>query len=141
MGGARRHLDGFLKVLANEGRRHEFSVFINDSIPLDSVSPNVRLYRVSVGSSSLRLFLWQQFVLDRWCLQNRIDVLVCLLNFGPLRPRVKQILFQRNPIYFCDYYLSKAGAVVSLDAILLSSIAYRAMWSSVKIVSTDLALS
>ncbi len=141
MGGARRHLDGFLKVLANGGRRHEFSVFINDSIPLDSVSPNVRLYRVSAGGSSLRLFLWQQFILDRWCVQNRVDVLVCLLNFGPFRPRVKQILFQRNPIYFCDYYLSQAGAVGRLDAKLRRSIAYRAMCSAVKIVTPSMAMS
>ena len=141
MGGARRHLDGFLKVLANGGRRHEFSIFINDSIPLDSLSPNVRLYPVRVGGSSLRLLLWQQFVLDRWCLQNRIDVLVCLLNFGPFRPTVKQILFQRNPIYFCDYYLSKAGVVGRLDAKIRRSIAHRAMCSAVKIVTPSIAMS
>src|SRR5439155_9984278 len=35
------------------------------------------------------------------------------LNRAPMRA---QILFQRNPIYFCDYYLSKAVVMGRLDA-------------------------
>jgi glycosyltransferase involved in cell wall biosynthesis len=67
--------------------------------------------------------------------------MVCLLNFGPFRPKVKQILFQRNPIYFCDYYLSKAGVVGRLDATIRRSIAYQAMCSAVKIVTPSIAMS
>ena len=37
--------------------------------------------------------------------KHGIDVVLSLLNFGPIKSPVKQVVFQRNSTYFCDYYL------------------------------------
>jgi glycosyltransferase involved in cell wall biosynthesis len=109
MGGAVRHLQGFVKILGEAGGEHEFWLCVDEDMDLPQPASNVHLNKVSRRSSVLGRYYWHQIELPRLSEQYSIDMILSILNFGPSRPPVRQVVFQRNPIYFCDHYLRRVG--------------------------------
>jgi glycosyltransferase involved in cell wall biosynthesis len=113
MGGAARHLEGFLPALERVGREHKYLLYVNERLSLGSLLANFHVHRLPVQSAWQRLW-WDQVTLPRLALEERADVVLALLSFGSVRPSRPQITFLRDPVY-CKYYLLGATAKQRLN--------------------------
>ncbi len=111
MGGALRHLTNFLPELAAQDRRREYVVLVRDVFPAPDLPSNIRLERIS----RKRAASWVSRVkFDLWDVPALASSLKCgavvsLTNFGPVWCDTPHVLFQRNALFFCDYYWSLIG--------------------------------
>ena len=137
MGGARRHLTGFVPALAALPD-WRFEIFCAPEAVswVDVVPGNVQLTPVaSPALGSIGRVWWDQVVLGQLLAQRQPDLLVSLLNFGPARCTVPQINFQRNPLYYCDYYFRNIGVAERTLASLRRWLCMLAMRSSARVVT------
>jgi len=81
MGGALRHLPAFLTAMR----------------PL--LHPDDELMW-PIKPPRMTRFYWDQWEVNRLARQQKADVVLSLLNFGPIHPIVPHVLCQRNPAYF-----------------------------------------
>jgi len=119
MGGALRHLTSFLPELAAQDRRREYVVLVRESFPTLELPSNIRLERVSRKRaagwvSRVKFDLW-----DVPALASSLNcgAVVSLTNFGPIWYDRPHVLFQRNALYFCDYYWSLVGGPKRWEAL------------------------
>lgn len=102
IGGAVRHLNGLVPALDAYGGAHEWIVATN--LPLDARLPptgdRVRVRRVATTGGAWGRARWESAGVLRMLREERADVLVSLLNFGPLRAPVAHVVFERNALYF-----------------------------------------
>ena len=104
-GGTERHLRAFLPALAQVCPDDDYILYTDPVFDPEGVYPNVRVERVSARSFWQRLW-WDHVVLPRLAASEKVDVFWALLSFGAIRPPVPQVMFQRNAMYYCDYYVS-----------------------------------
>jgi len=109
MGGAVRHLSGFVDALAAENPGETHTVCI--SIPSDVVfsAKNVRVIPFTYRAGWLGRLIFDQVIVPWLALRARSDILISLLNFGTLFPFIPQIVFQRNALYYSDW----SGKIIS----------------------------
>jgi glycosyltransferase involved in cell wall biosynthesis len=105
MGGSATHLPNFLRTAGLRYPSDEFVACVNARWPAPELPGNVRLIRTGELRGRLAHAIWDQWGITRVQARERPDVLVSLLNFGPVHSRVPHVVFERNPVYFCDYYL------------------------------------
>lgn len=105
IGGSDRHLRGMLSALEEFSPHVNFLVYINDSFRIPNTPRNVVIRSVPVHGTWYRLF-WDQLVLPKIIRKERVGVIWATLGFGSLRPPVPQIYFQRNAVYYNDFYLN-----------------------------------
>jgi len=139
MGGALRHLSGLGKAL-EVADKHQFLLCVNEDIPLNLSGSRVELLRIANRNSALRLLYWQQIVLPRLIAERNADLVISLLNFGPIWAGVPQINFQRNALYYCPHYLSKINWATSLEITARRWISYLGMRASAYIVTPTHAM-
>jgi glycosyltransferase involved in cell wall biosynthesis len=138
MGGAARHLAGFLPELVRIGQDHEYLLYVNDRLPLDSLPLNYHVIRLPVQSALLR-FWWDQFILPRLVKKEHVDLVLALLSFGSARPSCPQITFLRNPIH-CPHYMLNLSVKQRLDVILRRYFLYRTLRASHLIIAPSAAI-
>jgi glycosyltransferase involved in cell wall biosynthesis len=102
MGGAKRHLGGFLPALDAIAGDHEFTVLVRNNFAHPETGPNVRVETVQPKWSNRA---WGRIWYDNFCLPRRLarqpwDAVVSMTNHGPILSPVPHIIFQRNPNYF-----------------------------------------
>lgn len=114
MGGAATHLPPFLRGIARLRPQDTFIAYVGAQWSIPDLPANVRLARVAVPPGALSVLRWHLQDVPRIVRRERPDVLVSLLNFGPLRAPVPHILFERNPLYFCRYHLARLRGAAAL---------------------------
>src|SRR2546427_4717347 len=111
MGGAMRHLTNFLPELGRWDTNRAYVALVRESFPALDVAENIQLERVPDQACSE----WAQriasdvFALPRRLKREKFSAVGSLTNFGPIWSPGPHILFHRNPIYFCSYYLGSNG--------------------------------
>jgi glycosyltransferase involved in cell wall biosynthesis len=110
-------------------------------LDLATSAPNVHLYQTDQPGKSLwhRLH-WDQVVIPQLLKQHKIDTMLSILNFGPVKSPARQIVFQRNPIYFSDYYMRTASGREKLDALLRRWLTRKTMEASELVVTPTAAM-
>ena len=143
MGGAQRHLTQFLPALLRAGGGHQFEVLVRDSFPTVLLGPSVKLRRVAdqrAGAWAPRL--WGDLVaLPRALSREGFQAVVTLTNFGPVWSPVPNMLFQRNPIYYCPYYLERATPAQKSEAMFRRALAVEAMRRAAVVVTPTQAMA
>lgn len=140
MGGALRHLRGFVALFGDVGRDHGFWVCVSKGVELSTLTCNAHLLRVFLEGSPLRHLYWHQVEVPSLVRRFGIEVVFSLLNFGPLCLSVPQITFQRNLMYFCHYYFQLVGARARTKARLCRWLTYRTMRASDVVVIPSRAM-
>lgn len=103
-GGSTRHLKNFISALGEADRENKYFLCVNKALDIKVETSNVEVLRFDSGSIFSRVYL--DLIGIRKVVQKYdIDLILAILNFGPIFPLVKQINFQRGPTYFCNYYL------------------------------------
>ncbi len=140
MGGATTHLPNFLQTA---GRRYPDDLFIacvNRSWQAPALPENVRLIRTDDLRGRLAHAAWDQWGISRVAARERADVLVSLLNFGPARPRIPHVVFERNPVYFCEYYLRGLRGRQALEVKATRALAHAVMRGARRVVTPSAAM-
>lgn len=112
-----RHLTSLLPELGVADKRNSYVFLVSHALEVD-VPPTIKLEQVMTGrwcGSLIRLF-HDIVLIPKRIRSDGFDVVVSLTNFGPLRSPVPHILFQRNSLYFCEYYLRRADLLRSCSA-------------------------
>ena len=138
-GGGSRHLQGLIQALGQIDRENEYILCLNSRFDFQSPYPNVTVYPVEIKSALHRLW-WDQVTLPQLALECRVDVVVALLVFGMFKPKVPQVVFQRNSQFYCDAYLSQLRGKAALDVALRRKMAYLTMRASRVIVTPSAAM-
>jgi glycosyltransferase involved in cell wall biosynthesis len=138
-GGGSRHLQGLVQALGQIDRETEYILCLNSRFEFQSPYPNIMVYPVEVKSAFHRLW-WDQVTLPRLVLKWRVDLTVALFVFGMFKPTVPQIVFQRNPQFYCDAYLSQLRGKAALEVTLRRKMAYLTMRASRIIVTPSAAM-
>ncbi len=140
MGGAATHLPNFLH---GAGRRYpddELIACVNSQWYLPDLPPNVRLIHAGDMRSRLGHTAWDLWGVARLALRTRADVLVSLLNFGPVWCPVPQVVFQRNPVYFCEPYLRTLSRAGTWEVAAARALAHAVMRASRRIITPSEAM-
>jgi glycosyltransferase involved in cell wall biosynthesis len=99
-GGPSNHLKGFLRTLSSARNPHEWTFVLNEAFTVESALPaNVLIEKVKITGVGRRLYedlLRQRLMVER----SGADVLLNLIDFGPLPRRVPTLSFQRNSNYY-----------------------------------------
>jgi len=119
MGGGLRHLSNFLPALSKVDPGTEYIVLTREIANQIRVGRNIRLELMPeyVRSASLRRLYADTVEVPLRLRKGRFDVVVSLMNFGPVWSPVRHILFQRNSIYFCPYFLEVAPLGLRLETL------------------------
>jgi len=84
--------------------------------------------------------MWDQWGVARIARRERADVLVSLLNFGPIRSPVPHLVFERNPVYFCRDYLRGQTGVRALTVSATRALAHAVMRAADRIVTPSASM-
>ena len=143
MGGALRHLTGFLPALAASDQESEYRVLVRESIPISVNSANISLERLPdavAGQIGARL-KHDILSLPRRLSGEGFQVVVSLTNFGPIWTSARHLLFQRNALYFHNEWLVQNGIRGRVDAQLRLHLAHEAMKRAHWIVTPSLSMA
>ena len=143
MGGAQRHLTQFLPALARAGGPHQFEVMVRTSFPDMPIGSVVRLRKVSDRRAEAWIpRLWNDLaVLPRDLKNEGFDAVVTLTNFGPVWTPVPHVLFQRNALYFCPYYLERVNSFQRAEALSRRTLAVAAMRRAAVVATPSQAMA
>jgi glycosyltransferase involved in cell wall biosynthesis len=140
MGGAATHLPNFLHTA---GRRHPADAFIacvNSGWRFEGLPSNIRLVDVGALRNRFAHAAWDQWGIARVAVREHADVLLSLLNFGPVRSPVPQVVLERNPVYFCPFYLAGLGRGRALEVAATRTLAHAVMRGARRVVTPSAAM-
>jgi glycosyltransferase involved in cell wall biosynthesis len=140
MGGAATHLPNFLRAA---GRRYAGDMFIacvNSQWRGQDLGENVRLVDAGDLQGILPHAVWDQWGVARLALRERADVLVSLLNFGPIHSPVPHLVFERNPVYFCRDYLRALSGTGALQVAATRALVHAVMRAADRIVTPSASM-
>lgn len=125
MGGAIRHLTNFLPQLGKVDSEREYVVLVRDTIPEIPVAENIHFEHLpDAQAGNWRKRLYGDVVsLPVRLKKEGFAVTVSLLNVGPIWSPVPHILFQRNALYFCDYFLEHITGRRKIETLLRRKLA------------------
>lgn len=136
MGGAVRHLRGMTHYLVQADLDVQFTFLVDAEVrpSLPGGTDSVQ-FRTEPRRSHLRRLLWDQVQVPRIMRETGSDLLLSMLNFGPVRPPGPQVVFQRNPNYYCEYRKTRSGWEERLQLGVQRWLALRVMEASVAVVT------
>lgn len=129
MGGAIRHLTNFLPLLSLFDKNNEYYVLVRESVPTLNLSNNIKIIRVSnkLAKNWLRRIIYDVIVLPLKLRRENFSLIISLTNFGPIWANIPHIFFQRNPIYYCKYFLQNINGLEKFEIILRRRLAVESM--------------
>ncbi|HTU44717.1 MAG TPA: glycosyltransferase family 1 protein [Bryobacteraceae bacterium] len=123
MGGALRHVTNLLPALAETPGDDTYDVLVRSSVAVASTSGRVRLIRWKDDRAGSALHRGFSDLIASGMHARKYDVLVSLMNFGPVFCPIPHILFQCNALYYSPRYRA------SLDRVARMELALRRRWA------------
>jgi len=143
MGGAMRHLSNFLPELGKQDLINSYVVLTKKSFPKMELPDNIRIDRSLNfdGGSWLRRLYLDNILVSRRIRRQQFDLFITLTNFGPIRVPCPHILFQRNSLYFCNYYLNRIKGKLKAEIFLRRRLAVAAIMHADLIITPSYAMA
>ena len=140
MGGAATHLPNFLRIAGRRRPRDEFVACVNAQWALTDLPPNIRVVQTGHLRNRLAHAAWDLWGISRLAVRERADVMISLLNFGPVGGPVPQVVLERNPVYFCDDYLRTLRGPTALEVAATRALAHAVMRGARRIITPSAAM-
>ena len=140
MGGAATHLPNFLRTAGHRHPDDAFVACVNSEWRLPALPPNVRLVDAGALRNRAAHAAWDQWGVARVAVRERADVLLSLLNFGPVRSPVPHVVLERNPVYFCRYHLEALRGGRALVVGATRALAHAVMRGAHRVVTPSAAM-
>jgi glycosyltransferase involved in cell wall biosynthesis len=140
MGGAATHLPNFVDAV---GRRHtgdSFLVCVNSGWRLSGLPSNVRLIDAGTLRNRLTHAAWDQWGVGRLAVDAAADVILSLLNFGPVRSPVPHVVLERNPVYYCPFYLEALRGLRAVEVSAMRALTHAVMRTARRVVTPSAAM-
>jgi len=139
-----RHLSNFLPELGRTDRSNEYIVLVRDSLSVSFSAKNicVVVMKQKMAGSWLVRIGHDVFFLPGKLKREKYSCVVSLTNFGPIWTSIiPHIFFQRNPIYYCPYYLEKVNGRLKIEAYTRRRLALASMMRADLIVTPSQAMA
>lgn len=142
MGGAMRHLTGFLPQLGRQDANREYVVLVRESFPVLDVAENIRFERIPDRACSawVKRITGDTVELPRRLKRDRFSAIVSLTNFGPVWSPVPHVFFQRNALLYCPYYLERIGGRLRVETTLRRRLAVASMMRADMVVTPSYSM-
>jgi glycosyltransferase involved in cell wall biosynthesis len=137
MGGALRHLRGFVEAWPADGP--EVTMAVDEDVVLGRVPAHVTVVRVRLAGRAAQL-IWHMLRVQGMARRRGADVLVSPLNFGPVRTEMPHVVFQRNALPFSPVYLARATRRGAWRAGLERALLARIMRGARRVVTPTAAM-
>lgn len=145
MGGALRHLTNFILELAVQDKKNEYEVYVSKSFPcnFELSNDNIKIVKIddNVCEGWFKRILFDIIFLPLILKKEKFDIIVSLANFGPIWTPCKHVNFQRNSIFYCDYYLKNIKKKLLIEALFRRCLAVMSMKKADLIVTPSNAMS
>jgi glycosyltransferase involved in cell wall biosynthesis len=143
MGGAVRHLTNFLPELGKQDSNRDYIVLVRESIPELDLPENITLERIPDNKASgwIARVIYDGIALPKKLKQENFSAIISIANFGPIWSPVPHIFFQRNPLYYCSYYLSRIRVREKIETLLRRRLAVESMKRAELIVTPSNAMA
>lgn len=129
LGGAVRHLNNFIPALLEEDKKNTYYLLIKRNLPFTYEHPSLKIKRIE--SELLKYFLFRIFIdvfyTPYLMIKINSNIVVSILNFGPVFHFKPHINFQRNALYFYSHYLDSITGLDKLFTKLRASLLYLTM--------------
>ena len=137
MGGAIRHLTNFLPVLGDFDKKNEYYILIRESAPALNISNNIKIIRISnkLAENWILRIIYDVIELPLKLKKENFSLIISLTNFGPIWTKAPHIYFQRNPIYYCNYFLQHIRGSGKFEILLRRKLAVESMKCAAVIVT------
>ena len=137
MGGAIRHLHNFIPSLLKNDKTNQYVLILRNDVKFDFKDETLRIVRVPkyIGAIFLLRTFYDIIYLPIFAIKVIADLVVSLLNFGPIFCSKPHINFQRNSLYFCDYYLENIKGTQKFTTWMRSALVYLTMKYATVIVT------
>ena len=122
MGGAIRHLSNFIPALIEDNNSNYYVLILRKDIDFGYKDEALQIVRVPkiIGSNFFLRTLFDAIYLPLYAIKVKADLVISLLNFGPVFCSKLHINFQRNALFFCTYYLDNINGLEKIFATLRS---------------------
>jgi glycosyltransferase involved in cell wall biosynthesis len=138
MGGGLRHLTNFLPALASASDSHSYEVLMRSSISVPCESRRIRLTRWDDERAASSLHRGLADLVSTGMRARRYDVLVSLMNFGPILCPIPHVIFQRNALYYSREYRATLHSRARFELMLRRRWTIESMrFASVVVTPTD----
>ncbi len=137
MGGAIRHLSNFIPALLESNSSNRYVLILRSDINFDYKDEALQILRISknAGSNFFLRTLFDIIYLPLLAIKLKADLVISLLNFGPVFLTKPHINFQRNALFFCPDYINSIAGFEQLSFKLRSGLIYLAMKNANMIVT------
>jgi glycosyltransferase involved in cell wall biosynthesis len=129
LGGAIRHLTNFIPMLSACSEKNQYVFLVRDSFSEIYVGENILYKKIpdkQAASWFSRLY-YDIVVLPRMLGREGYTAIVSLTNFGPIWSPIPHVFFQRNAVYYCDYYLKIVNRRLKLESMARRFLAIQSM--------------
>ncbi len=137
VGGAANHLSHFLPALAQIKTENQYWILAREKFADLKLKDDFQfIFQSSKHSKNFfHRFIFENFAIARLIEIHQIDILVSLTNFGPIKPKVPHIVFQRNPLYFSKWYRKNSQGKSKIENLLRAQLVHQIMKNSKKVVT------
>jgi glycosyltransferase involved in cell wall biosynthesis len=118
MGGALRHLTNFIPALAASPGGHTYEILVRSSVSVSSPHSSVLLNRWNDRHAASSIHRAITDLVTSSIQAKRYDVLVSLMNFGPIWCPIPHVIFQRNALYYSATYRHSLSTSARVDLAL-----------------------
>ncbi len=139
-GGGATHLESFLPALSSARPEWNIVVYLSSATRAAGVASVPGIRTVVVPHSRRRRSTWDTFGVGREALAGGADALLNLANYGPLRPPVPSVLYQRNSLYFDRGWLGGRGGSERAEALIRRELAFQSMRCSRSVIVPSRAM-
>lgn len=141
MGGALRHLTNLLPALSEAPGGHSYEVLVRESVPVAANSERIRLVRWKDDHAQSALHRGFADLISSGMRARKYDVLVSLMNFGPVFCPIPHILFQCNALYYSRRYRASLHRRARVELALRRRWAIEAMRFAETVVTPSRAMA
>lgn len=141
LGGSMRHLAGFAESLGALNPDQQHLIYLSQNVELNLNHKNVQILRPAYSTDSFyKRLCFDQFQIPTIVRDQKIDVLISLLNFGTIKVSIPQVIFARNAIYYSEYYFQTASFSEAAISTLKKWLIYASLRSADAIVAPTNAM-
>ena len=143
MGGALRHLTNFLPEIGIIKSDIKYIILVDESFPKIILPDNIYIERLSRKITRIYIIrlLYDVIIIPFRLKKEKYSLVVTLTNFGPIWSPIPHIIFQRNSLYYCPYYLSKISGYQKHAVVLRKKLAAMSMKRADLIVTPSNAMA
>lgn len=142
MGGAIRHLHNFIPALLSINKNNQYVLIIRKDVKFDLKAETLSDVKISksFGANFFLRSIFDVFYLPFLAIKLKADIVISLLNFGPVFCSKPHINFQRNSLYFCNHYLENIAGFEKLFTKIRSALLYLTMKFARTIITPSSAI-